>query len=168
MKRFSVSLVAGQLPFVFGEKIAWLVFPFSGNTNLFSCFAERLLQALAADLEQRKGDVTAAVEAGQRLASEFLEDPEVTEDQVRELQERWDALNSHLSEQQARVAEAEEAAAAFESDFAAMDSWLDSALAHLSAMDPVSHDDIDVLKKQDEEMNVRDDVDFTLCCQAAG
>ena len=117
---------------------------------LFVCLC---LQAFQKDLGSYQKSVNAAYEIGEHLVSEVLDDPAVTEQDMKELKEDWDNICQQSVKKQERLDEACEAAQAFEDSFADLVLWVDAQCAELQSQPPPD-EDATVLQQQIDEHKV--------------
>lgn len=96
--------------------------------------------------------VDSASKTGEHLISKVLDDPVVTQDDLRQLAESWDELCHQSVDKQDRLDAAHKEALDFEEGFADLIEWIDGTAEELAAQPEPSEDAAVLLQQIDENM----------------
>ena len=95
-----------------------------------------------------------ASESGEHLISKVLDDPAVTQDDLKQLTESWEELCQQSVEKQDRLDAAHKEAVEFEKGFVDLIGWVDRTTKELASQ-PEPSEDPAVLQQQIDENTVR-------------
>ena len=105
------------------------------------------------DLGAYQHSVDAANESGEHLVSKVLDDPAVTKEDLRQLNEGWDDLCQQSVDKQDRLDQAHKAAVEFEQGFTDLVTWVGQQMEELQAQAEPA-DDPTALQQQIEDNKV--------------
>ena len=111
------------------------------------------LQALQRDLGAYQESADEANAIGDHLIAEVLDDPSVTQQDLKELNEAWESVCQRSVVKQERLEEAYKAAEAFEDEYGDLVGWIDEQAAMLQAL-PSPDEDSTALQQQIDEHKV--------------
>lgn len=102
----------------------------------------------------KESEYQATLDCGERLMAEVLDDKSFTTEQLEELTQRWQDCKERLQRQGQRLATAKEKLADFVLALPEAEEMIEEAMNKLSAMEPVSHTDLETAEAQEKEMAV--------------
>lgn len=114
------------------------------------------------DLEAYQNDADEANASGNHLMAETLDDPSVTQQDLQELNESWDAVCQQAVSKRGSLKKAYLAAQLFEDGFDELVDWIDAESEELQSLPPPD-EDVTILQQQIEEHKVQACPESVVC-----
>eukprot|EP00117_Sycon_ciliatum_P038530 scpid1069/ scgid3428/ Dystonin; 230 kDa bullous pemphigoid antigen; 230/240 kDa bullous pemphigoid antigen; Bullous pemphigoid antigen 1; Dystonia musculorum protein; Hemidesmosomal plaque protein len=125
--------------------------PILGDIDAMHTIATEL-EEVADALKQQEPKYVAADTTGRHLVKDVLDDPFVTEEQLIELNLRWEKIKSQLSLQQRRVADSLSSVKELDDQLQQALHWLNDSQSQLSGMGSVSSVELATVEAQLQEI----------------